>query len=89
MLSLTECVRDFQNNTLWDTLWRALLVGVSGTSYPALPVPLLVPLNLPDLETEHSDLLSGYPNKPTENHKIYIVLVCSVHQLYVLLAVCD
>ena len=68
MLSLTECVRDFQNDALWDTRWRVLLVGVSGTSYPAPPVPLLVPLTLPDLETEHSDLLSGYPNKPTEKN---------------------
>ena len=26
MLSLTECVRDFQNNALWDTHCHALLL---------------------------------------------------------------
>ena len=29
MISLTECVRDFQNNALWDTHWNALLYRLS------------------------------------------------------------
>ena len=31
MLSLTECVWDFQNNSLWDTYLHALLVRISLT----------------------------------------------------------
>ena len=30
MLSMTECVWEFQNNALWDTLQHALLVGIGG-----------------------------------------------------------